>query len=81
MVSFKGENEPYQVRFLSKLTVYTESGTTRKFIIESEGTIVRTTPQFPENVTGFFFNKLMQTWRIAEEQPATGNETESQETM
>ena len=81
LLSFKGENEPYQVRFLSKLTVYTASGTTRKFIIESEGTIVRTTPQFPENVTGFFFNKLMQTWRIAEEQPATGNETESQETM
>lgn len=67
LLSFKGENEPYKVRFLSTLTVYTASGTRKKFFIESEGTIVRTTPQFPENVTGFTFNQLLQNWRLAED--------------
>ena len=67
MLSFQGQNEPYKVRFLSTLTVYTASGTQRKFRIVSEGTIVKTTPQFPENVTGFFFNQLMQNWTLQEE--------------
>jgi hypothetical protein len=80
LLSFQGENEPYRVRFLSRLTVYTASGTTKKFIIESEGTIVKTTPQFPENVTGFFFNRLMQTWRLSEEK-TVGNRIDDKETM
>lgn len=80
LLSFQGENEPYRVRFLSRLTVYTASGTTKKFIIESEGTIVKTTPQFPENVTGFFFNRLMQTWRLSEEKTG-GNRIDDKETM
>lgn len=67
LLSFQGQNEPYKVRFLSTLTVYTASGTQRKFRIVSEGTIVKTTPQFPENVTGFFFNQLMQNWTLQEE--------------
>ena len=80
LLSFQGENEPYRVRFLSRLTVYTASGTTKKFIIESEGTIVKTTPQFPENVTGFFFNRLMQTWRLSEEK-TVDNRIDDKETM
>lgn len=67
LISFQGKNEPYKVRFLSTLTVYTASGKRRKFVIESEGSIVKTTPQFPENVTGFTFNQLMQNWRVAED--------------
>ena len=82
VISFSGKNEPYNVRFLSTLTVYTASGKKRRFIIESEGTIVRTTPQFPENVTGFFFNRLLKRWKLAEEtnpDAATGEEQQEEQ--
>lgn len=55
-----GNNEPYKVRFSSTLTVYGVSGQKIKFLIKTEGDLVRTTPQFPENVTGLFFNRYIQ---------------------
>lgn len=79
IVSFSGENEPYSVHFLSTLTVYTASGKQQRFIIDSEGTIVRTTPQFPENVTGFSFNKLLQRWKLAEEKNSEALPEEEQQ--
>lgn len=55
-----GNNEPYKVRFSSTLTVYGVSGQKIKFLIKTEGDLVQTTPQFPENVTGLFFNRYIQ---------------------
>ena len=46
-----GDNEPYQVEFTSVLTVYGVSGQKVKFLIRTKGELVRTTPQYPENVT------------------------------
>lgn len=57
---FMGNEEPYQVRFNSILTIINGSIITQ-FLIESEGSIVKINPQFPENVTGFFFNSYQQT--------------------
>lgn len=55
-----GDNEPYQVEFTSVLTVYGVSGQKVKFLIRTKGELVRTTPQYPENVTGFFFTQFLQ---------------------
>ena len=55
-----GGNEPYRVEFTSILTVYGVSGQQLRFLIRTRGELVRTTPQFPENVTGFFFNQFLQ---------------------
>lgn len=56
----EGNNEPYKVRFSSTLTVNGVSGQTIKFLIKTDGDIIRTTPQYPENVTGYFFNRYIQ---------------------
>lgn len=55
-----GENEPYQVRFSSTLTVHGVSGQKVRFLIRTSGELIRVTPQFPENKTGYFFNKFIQ---------------------
>lgn len=55
-----GDNEPYQVEFTSVLTVYGVSGQKVKFLIRTKGELVRTTPQYTENVTGFFFTQFLQ---------------------
>ncbi|MBF1188430.1 MAG: hypothetical protein HXM02_10280 [[Eubacterium] sulci] len=55
----KGKNEPYAVSFTSILTVYSPSGR-QQYRIHSEGELVSTTPQFPENVTGYTFSSLQQ---------------------
>lgn len=55
-----GDNEPYQVEFSSTLTIHSVSGQRLKFLIRTRGELVRTTPQFPENVTGFFFSQFLQ---------------------
>ena len=55
-----GDNEPYQVEFSSTLTIHSVSGQKLKFLIRTRGELVRTTPQFPENVTGFFFSQFLQ---------------------
>lgn len=55
----RGKNEPYSVAFTSILTVYSPSGR-QQYRIHSEGQLVGTTPQFPENVTGYTFSSLQQ---------------------
>ena len=61
--------EPYKVAFTSTLTIYGVSGQKLKFLIRTKGEIVRTTPQFPENVTGFFFNQFIQQIVRIEQEP------------
>lgn len=60
LLNLKGSNSPYQVSFTSILSIYSGNGTIDRFRIFSDGEIVKSTPQFPENVTGFFFNSLTQ---------------------
>lgn len=64
-----GDNEPYKVAFTSTLTIYSVSGQKLRFLIRTKGEIVRTTPQFPENVTGFFFNQFIQQIVRIEQEP------------
>jgi hypothetical protein len=54
------ENEPYYVQFTSILMLYAPGGQTFQFRIITEGELIRTQAQFPENVTGFFFTKYIQ---------------------
>lgn len=58
--TISGTNPPYRVLFSSTLTIHAVSGQTFKFLIRTDGELITTTPQFPENVTGFFFNKYIQ---------------------
>jgi len=60
LISVKGANSPYQVNFTSILCIYPENGSVIRFRIFSDGEMIKSTPQFPENVTGFFFNSLTQ---------------------
>jgi len=55
-----GSEEPYQVKFTSLMTIINGEYTT-KFLIESVGTLITTTAQFPENQTGLFFTSYQQT--------------------
>ncbi|BAR50267.1 hypothetical protein TF3313_2855 [Tannerella forsythia 3313] len=55
-----GDNQPYTVYFTSILNVEYQDAVAN-YRIYSEGQLVRTTPQFPENVTGFFFLRYKQT--------------------
>ena len=59
IISVQG-NE-YHVQFASVLSIIANTGT-KKIRIISEGTAIRTTPQYPENVTGFFFKNYQQTY-------------------
>lgn len=68
----KGDNPPYQVQFSSTLTIYSVSGQKLKFNIQTRGEIIKTTPQFPENVTGFYFNQYIQ--QMARIQEVTNNQ-------
>ncbi len=53
------QGNEYNVQFSSVLSIISNTGT-KKIRIVSEGTAIRTTPQFPENVTGFFFKNYKQ---------------------
>lgn len=53
--------DEYDVSFDSVLNIYSSTGT-KKIRITSSGTVIRTTPQFPNNVTGFFFKTYTQTY-------------------
>lgn len=64
-VSVSGEE--YYVVFTSILTIHSSSGT-KQFRITSSGTAIRTTPRFPENVTGFFFKNYSQNYSTYQEQ-------------
>lgn len=63
-----GVNEPYKVRFFSTLIIRGASGNSVKFAIVTEGELIRVTPQFSENVTGFTFNKFIQQMRLIPEE-------------
>ncbi len=58
----EGKNEPYKVLFSSILIVTTNLGE-KKFIITSKGELVSIRPKFPENVTGYYFSSLEQTFK------------------
>lgn len=60
LLDLKGPNSPYHVSFTSILCIYPGNGIVNRFRIFSDGEIVKSAPQFPENVTGFFFNSLTQ---------------------
>lgn len=61
------DNEPYKVTFTSVLTI-TDEYTTKKILITSSGEIVRISPQYPENISGFYFKNYTQTYQnIVEE--------------
>lgn len=64
--SLQADTEPYRVRFTSLLQIYDGDQPVRSFIIESEGEIRRQTPQYPENTTGLFFTKYVQTYKPQE---------------
>lgn len=61
IVSVKNRGSEYDVVYSSILTIYSNNGN-KKIRIISEGTAIRTTPKFPENVTGFFFKKYKQSY-------------------
>lgn len=72
--SIHGDNEPYEVKFTSILTI-ASSGKVYRFRIYSEGKVVSTTPRYPENVTGFIFSELTQRAEaIANPTPTTNEE-------
>ncbi|MDR2909980.1 MAG: hypothetical protein LBV47_01235 [Bacteroidales bacterium] len=64
-----GDNEPYFVRFTSLLHIHNNTGETIYRIV-SEGELIAVTPQYPENVTGFFFTKLTQKFERVNESNA-----------
>lgn len=55
----KGINEPFEVTYTSILNVYYGTNITR-YRIHSTGMLIKTTVQYPDNVTGFFFKSLNQ---------------------
>lgn len=61
IISVKLNGSEYDVIYSSVLTIYSNTGN-KKIRIISEGTAIRSTPKFPENVTGFFFKKYNQTY-------------------
>lgn len=61
-----GTQEPFHVRFTSVLTIADNDRPTTKVRILSEGDIVSYTPQYPENVSGFYFKNYNQTYQREE---------------
>lgn len=57
----EGQQEPYKVKFSSKLTIYENADSIEQYLIKSEGTVRRATPQYPENTTGLYFSSYSQT--------------------
>lgn len=56
----------YEVEFTSILSIISGDNT-KKFRIRSRGTVMRTTPKYPENVTGFYFRTYNQNYTPYEE--------------
>lgn len=54
-----GNGSEYQVVFSSNLSVISNAGTKHIKII-SNGTLIRVTPRYPENPTGYFFKSYVQ---------------------
>lgn len=55
----KGDNTPFEVSFTSMLSVYYNNNVNR-YRIYSSGKLIKTTIQYPDNVTGFTFSELTQ---------------------
>lgn len=62
MESVSKENEPYHVVFYSTLTINDDDRPPLKFKIRSEGDLIKYTPQFPENTSGFYFKNYVQSY-------------------
>ncbi|TWF31751.1 hypothetical protein FHW36_11845 [Chitinophaga polysaccharea] len=62
----QADKEPYRVRFTSRLQIFDNDRPIKEYLIESEGEVRRQTPQFPENKTGFYFTKYIQTYKAQE---------------
>ena len=60
--SISKDNEPYHVVFYSTLTIIDDDGATLRFKIRSEGDLIKYTPQFPENTSGFYFKNYVQSY-------------------
>lgn len=58
----EGDQEPYRVRFTSKLEIKDNDRPTVTFTIKSEGDLVKHTPQYPENQSGLYFTNYQQTF-------------------
>lgn len=54
-----GNGSEYQVVFSSTLSVISNTGT-KKIRIISRGSLIRVTPRYPENPTGFYFKNYVQ---------------------
>lgn len=54
-----GDYPPYSVQFHSILTV-NDNGNVSKYLIKSEGKLIKTHPQYPENVGGWYFTNYQQ---------------------
>ena len=59
--SITGEEEPYIVNFTAILSIIYKEHIT-KIRIKSRGEIIKTTPQYPDNITGFYLRNLAQTF-------------------
>jgi hypothetical protein len=59
---FNGDREPYHVVFTSILQIYDNGNIAASYTINSEGEIIHSTPQYPENTSGFMFTKYAQTY-------------------
>ena len=63
MLSVSVSGEEYHVTFSSVLSII-NGNDVRKIRILSEGTVIRTTPRFPENTSGFFFQTYNQQYEM-----------------
>ena len=63
MLSVSVSGDEYHVTFSSVLSII-NGNDVRKIRILSEGTVIRTTPRFPENTSGFFFRTYNQQYEM-----------------
>lgn len=63
MLSVSVSGDEYHVTFSSVLSII-NGNDVRKIRILSEGTVIRTTPRFPENTSGFFFQTYNQQYEM-----------------
>lgn len=57
------QGEEYHVTYTSELEII-NGDETKRVLITSTGIAIRTTPRYPENVSGFFFKKYNQTYQL-----------------
>jgi hypothetical protein len=56
-------DDGYNVLFTSILSIH-DAGGVKRIRIYSRGDAIRTTPSYPENVTGFFFRNYTQEYEL-----------------